>query len=107
MITPIDLQVNMKQMHEIGRTEQSRNIAVGSQQNFMDDEASRLSNLKKERLEEAQKAGHANINDSLSDEKGKEKGKKESSSEHDETAPKHSANVLNDDKLGREIDVFK
>ena len=106
MITPIDLQVNMNQMHEIGRVEKSRNAAVGAQQNFLDDEASRLANLKKERLEEPQKAEHANINDSLSDEKEKEK-RREASRERDESSRKRPLNVLHDDKLGREIDVFK
>ena len=107
MITPIDLQVSMNHMHEIGRTEQSRNVAVGAQQNFLDDEASRLANLKKEKIEESQKAEHANVNDSLSDEKGKEKKRREFSRERDEVHSESSANVLRDDKLGREIDVFK
>ena len=110
MITPIDLQVNMSQMHEIGRVEQSRTVAVGAQQSFLDDEASRSANLKKERLEESQKAGHASIKDSLSDEKEEEKRKRFfRERERNETSSprKHSASVLDDDKLGREIDVFK
>ena len=106
MITPIDLQVNMSQVHEIGRAEKARSTAVGTQQNFLDDEASRSANLKKERLEEPQKAEHTSVNDSLSDEKEKEK-RKEFSRERDEAPRKRSSNVLYDDKLGREIDVFK
>jgi len=108
MITPIDLQVNMNQMSEVGRAEQLRNAAVGARQNFLDDEASRLTNLKKERLEESQKAEHTSVNDSLSDEKGKkEEKRREFSRERDETRSKYQTNVLQDDKLGREIDIFK
>jgi len=108
MITPIDLQVNIGHLHEIGRAEHSRNAAVDSQQGFLDDEAARLTNLKKERIEESQKAEHSTVNDSLADEKEKEKEKrKEFSRGHDETDSRRPVNVLYDDKLGREIDVFK
>ncbi|MCL1911544.1 MAG: hypothetical protein FWG13_05015 [Leptospirales bacterium] len=108
MITPIDLQVNMNQVHEIGRAEQSRNTAVGAQQNFLDDEASRLANQKKERLEESQQAEHAGINDSLADEKEEKRRRFSREREKEETVPqKSSADVMYDDRLGREIDIFK
>lgn len=108
MITPIDLQINMSQLHEIGRGEQSRNVAVTGQQQFLDDESSQSANLKKARLDESKKGEQTKLRDSLSNEKEKQDGKRESSShEQNEKAPLRKPNVLDDDKLGREIDIFK
>jgi hypothetical protein len=108
MITPIDLQINMNQLHEIGKGEQSRNVAVTGQQQFLDDESSQAANLKKAKLDEAQKGEQAGLRDSLSNEKEKQ-GRRESSSsnEQNEKTPLRKPSVLDDEKLGREIDIFK
>ena len=107
-IKPIDLQVNINQMHEVGRGEQARTDAVTGQMHMLDEEASKLTNLKNTRLEESKKGERTEIRDVLSDDKEKERDRKRKKRKVPLLPAEEPARHLShDDKLGRKIDVLK
>ncbi len=102
-ITPIDLQVNIGQVHEVGRAEVAKQGALIDQQHLLDEESNKAANLKKSRLDESQKGDKTSIRD---EHKKKDQGKREGES-HDKGKDDGKVNPLKDDRRGNLIDVLK
>jgi hypothetical protein len=107
-IKPIDLQVNINQMHEVGRGEQARTDAVAGQMHVLDEEAKKLADIKKTKLEESKKAERTEVRDVLSDDRERtpERGKKKRKGRHLQ-AEEQERRLSHDDRLGRKIDILK
>ena len=107
-IKPIDLQVNINQMHEIGRGEQARTGAIAEQQHVLDEESSKSSKMKNSRLDESKKAERTEIRDALADDKEKEEeaAKKKRQGEEEASGEK-PRQLSHDDRLGKNIDFLK
>ena len=109
-IRPLDMQTNISQMHEVGRAEQARNASLLAQQSVLGEESTKLENLKKERLDESEKAEDTKFRDVLDqDEKRKRKEEeKQNANYNDDTVqgegePKYDP----DKKYGRFLDVLR
>ncbi|HOP63576.1 MAG TPA: hypothetical protein PK358_03495 [Spirochaetota bacterium] len=103
-IKPIDLQTNLGQLSEVGKSEHVRQGIVAEQQNLLDKEAAEKSNLVNSKLEEAEKGEKTSIKDEEKRRSGEggEKGKKEK--EEKEAAPRDR---IKDDRIGKIIDILK
>ena len=55
-IKPIDLQINIAQMHEVAKGEQIRTEGIAEQQHLRDKESDEKSKLIQSRLDESKKA---------------------------------------------------
>ncbi len=102
-LTPIDLQVNIGQVHEVGRGEGAKQGALVGQQNALDEEAANETNLKKSKLDESGKGDKTSIRNERRNQDGKRK--KNNGDDHDE--PEQQAQQNKDKRMGQIIDVFK
>lgn len=104
-IKPIDLQTNINQMSEVGKTEQIRQAALVAQQAVMDRQAADKSSLVNTRLDESEKAEKTAIRDE------DKKHDKHSASGQDEGSAKkdkpHPRDRMKDEKMGNIIDILK
>lgn len=102
-VKPIDMQVNMSQMHEVARNEQVRSAAVAEMQHGLEKESNEKGKDVKSRLEENKKAEKAAI---MKDDFGKgrrrnREGKKEREQDEPDTE------TYQDERMGRFIDIKK
>ena len=104
-IKPIDMQVNISQMHEVGKNEQVKAEIIAGQQHLLDKESNEKSKLINSKLEESKKGERTAIKEDDSKKK-RDRGKKGySDSEKKEKVQKKE--FMKDDKIGRIIDVLK
>lgn len=111
-ITPIDLQINVGQLHEVGRNEYAKTAAAVEQRNFLHEESAQTGDLKKNRLDETAPADDSGVRDVLADDKeqtGGRKKEKDGKTSNDKGSGESSkaGDVFYDDKLGRTIDIRK
>ncbi len=103
-IKPIDLQVNIGQMHDVAKSEQARAAAASEVQSSLAGEAGQKSRLIPTRIEENKKAGHAVIANEEKREGRRKGGKRE---RNDEEMEKEKGGGLRDERMGHYIDVRK
>ena len=107
-IKPIDLQTNIGQMTEVSKNEQARQGALITQQNLLDLEANEKSIAKNSRLDEPEKGERTSIKDE--DKRNDMYRSKDGDGENKENKGKEE-NIrqerMKDDRMGRNIDVFK
>lgn len=105
-IKPIDLQVNVAQMHEVAKGAQVRTDAVAEQQHVLDKESLGKSRQANTTVEENKKTEHAVImrEEKRDRRRGGEKENKESSAGAGE---KEGEQGPVDEKMGRFIDIKK
>lgn len=104
-IKPIDLQTNINQMSEVGRTEHTRQTALTEQQLVMDRQAADKSNLVNTRLDQSEKAEKTAIRDE------DKKRDKHSAAGHGGGGEKkdkpNPRDRMKDEKMGNIIDILK
>lgn len=104
-IKPIDLQTNINQMSEVGRSEHTRQTALTEQQLLMDKQAADKSNLVNSRLDESEKAEKTSIRD---EDKKHDKHPPSGHGEGGETKDKPKPrDRMKDEKMGNIIDILK
>lgn len=104
-IKPIDLQTNISQMSEVGRTEHTRLTALTEQQLLMDKQAADKSNLVNSKLDESEKAEKTSIRDEdKKHDKQSAAGHGEGGENKDKPKPRDR---MKDDKMGNIIDILK
>jgi hypothetical protein len=106
-IKPIDIQTSIGQIHEVARTQQALNESLAAQMQHLDKEALDKGQTADSRLEESKESQH--LTNRLDEHKGgsgrrrrekREPGKKG-------TASSSHVQVVEDQSLGRFIDVKK
>lgn len=103
-IKPIDLQVNIGQMHDVAKSEQARAAAASEVQNSLAGEAGQKSRLVPTRIEENKKAEHAIITNEEKREGRRKGGKREKNGKN---AGQETREGLRDERMGLFIDVRK
>ncbi len=103
-VKPIDLQTNIAQSLEVGKSEHARMGLAGELQHVLDKEAKDKSNLVNSRLDEAEKGEKTAIR---AEDKKKDRHGRDSRGRKDGDSDKRKTEKINDDKMGRIIDVFK
>ena len=106
-IKPIDLQTSIGQIHEVARHQHAQNEALAQQMHHLDKEALDKANVVDSHLDESRESQHAtNRLDEHSSGSGKrkQKGKDGSSSPGEK---KRGVEFVEDESLGRIIDVKK
>jgi hypothetical protein len=106
-IKPIDIQTNMGQMHEVARHQHAQNEALIQQMHHLDKEALDKANIADTHLDESKESQHAtNRLDEHQTEgrKRRQKEREKSSLHRDE---KRGIEFVEDESLGRIIDVKK
>ena len=102
-IKPIDLQTNISQMFEVGKTEHARADDIAKQQHLLDKESMDKSSLVNSRLDETKKGEKTAIKN-----EERESGKNAGAREKDKKERKKKADAApGDDSMGRFIDVLK
>ncbi|HON77081.1 MAG TPA: hypothetical protein PK544_01200 [Spirochaetota bacterium] len=102
-VKPIDMQVNINQMHEVARNEQVRSTAVAEMQHGLEKESNKKGEDVKSRLEENKKAEKTII---MKEDFGKgQRKRREGKREQEQDEPEREK--LQDDRMGRFIDVKK
>jgi hypothetical protein len=106
-ITPIDLQTNIGQMHEVARKEHAHGDSVNAQIHHLDKEADDKSNNANSRLDESREA--QNMTGRLDDRTGggQKRKKRNADGTQEETRPKRKVEMIEDENLGRVIDIKK
>ncbi len=105
-IKPIDLQANMSQVTEVGRTEQARNEAVVGQQHVLEKESGEKARLVNTTLDETKKSGNATIQDQQKkEEKRKERERSQGEDKAGDSQKRKGKRA--DDRMGKIIDVLK
>lgn len=105
-ITPIDLQVNVGQLYEVGRNEHAKINTLSEQRHLLHEEAARSADLKKSRLDEITKAGEADIKDVLSKE-NEDGGRRQNRRNKKQPEKEEKENALSEDsRLGGTVDVL-
>lgn len=104
-IKPIDLQSNISQMSEVGKSEQVKTGAIAEQQHLLDKESNEKSKLVNTRLDETKKGEKTAIRDEYDKKKKKREAVKKKAEESNNE--KEQRKFLNDEKMGRIIDVLK
>ena len=104
-IKPIDMQVNISQMHEVGKNEQVRSETIAEQQHLLDKESNEKSKLIKSKLEESKKGEKTAIKED--DSKNKREREKKGYYDPEKKEKVQKKELMKDDKIGRIIDVFK
>ncbi len=103
-IKPIDLQTNLAKLVDVGKGEQARSGAIAEQQHGLEKESQEKSRLVNSKLDEAKKAEKT----SIKDEQEKERQRRERRKNKSETMQKkHQTEKIEDDRMGRIIDVLK
>lgn len=104
-IKPIDLQTNINQMSEVGRTEHTRQTALAEQQLVMDKQAADKSNLVNTRLDQSEKAEKTAIRDEdKKHDKHSAAGQGQGGEKKDQPHPRDR---MKDEKMGNIIDILK
>lgn len=103
-IKPIDLQTNIGQLPEVGKTEHIRQGIVAEQQHLLDKQAAEKSNLVNSKLEQAEKGEKTAIMDEEKRRSGSGKEHESKGKDDKEPSPKER---MKDDKIGKIIDVLK
>ena len=106
-IKPIDIQTNVGQMHEVARNQHAHNEALLQQMLHLDKEALDKANVADSHLDESEKSQHATnrLDDHPSESrKRRQKGKNGSSPDRE---GKRGIEFVEDESLGRIIDVKK
>jgi hypothetical protein len=103
-IKPIDLQVNIGQMHDVAKSEQARASAASEVQSSLAGEAGQKSRLVPTRIEENKKAEHAIITNEEKAEGRRKGGKRKRNGK--ETG-QETGEGLRDERMGLFIDVRK
>ena len=101
-IKPIDLQTNIGQMHEIAKNEQGRSSAVVDGQHILEKHSGEDSKRISERLDENKKAEKTLIK---REEGRKNKRRKLLKGAEQKEQKRKTENALQDDKMGKMIDV--
>ena len=105
-IKPIDLQINIAQMHEVSKGEQVRTEGIAEQQHLLEKESDEKSKLIQSRLDENKKAEKTIIK--REEEKGKRGGKRKRREDKRGIEPEEKEmKTLKDTRMGRIIDVKK
>lgn len=102
-ITPIDVQVNMAQMLEVGKSEHAKQGAISEQQHLLHKESSDKSNQVGKRLEEMREGEKTAIRDE--DKKGDKRDSSSSYKDKKESSEKPKKMI--DERMGNIIDIFK
>ncbi|MBN2079381.1 MAG: hypothetical protein JW838_10465 [Spirochaetes bacterium] len=104
-IRPIDLQSNISQITEVGRSEQARSEALVEQQHLLQKESGDKGRMVNTKLDEAKKGDNAVIHD----EQKKEERRREESHEKDEGKGKRDSRrgLSVDERMGTIIDILK
>ncbi|MCX7678581.1 MAG: hypothetical protein N2316_05130 [Spirochaetes bacterium] len=105
-IKPIDLQVNISQMHDVAKGENARAAVASELQGSLANESTLKARLVPTRIEENKKAEHAVI---VREEKqgGKNKNRRQRELKEVSKLEGDVAENLKDDRLGKYIDVRK
>ncbi len=103
-IKPIDLQVNIGQMHDVAKSEQARAAAASEVQSSLAGEAGQKSRLVPTRVEENKKAEHAAITNEEKREGRRKGGKRE---KNEKEMEQEKGGELRDERMGHYIDVRK
>ncbi len=103
-IKPIDLQVNIGQMHDVAKSEQAKAAAASEVQSSLEGEAGQKSRLVPTRIEENKKAEHAIITNEERREERRKGGKRE---KNGRGTGREKNEDLRDERMGLFIDVKK
>jgi hypothetical protein len=106
-IKPIDMQVNVAQMHEVAKTAQVRSEATVEQQHVLDKESIRKANLVASRLEENKKAERAITMREEKKEHSRGHLPAEGGGPEERRKKQEERGEIQDDKIGRIIDIKK
>jgi len=107
-IKPIDIQTNIGQMTEVGKSEQTRQGALITQQNLLDMEAKEKSIAKNNRLDESEKGERTSIKDEDRRDANYRFMNRDNEKDKDEKDKKEKARErMRDDRIGNNIDIFK
>lgn len=103
-IRPIDLQSNISQLTEVGRSEQARSEALVEQQHLLQKESGEKGRMINTKLEESKKGDNAVIYDEQKKEERREesRGKGEGG---EKRRPRRGLSV--DEKMGTIVDILK
>ena len=104
-IKPIDLQTNIGQMTEVGKNEQARQGSLITQQNALHSEANEKSIAKNSKLDESEKGERTAIKDE--DKRNDMYRFKDGNDEKKKKEEDRKRVRMMDDKMGRNIDIFK
>ena len=102
-IKPIDMQVNVSQMHEVAKNEQSRSTAAAELQQALDSESGKKSREVPTKVEENKKAENAIITNEERERGGKGSGRKRGKG----ARGKEPGNAAKDERMGLFIDILK
>jgi hypothetical protein len=105
-IRPIDLQTNISQIIEVGRSEQARSDAVVGQQHVLENESGEQSRLINTKLDEMKKGESAVVQDQQK-KREERKNEKEAGAGEEESKRPHKKERSLDDRMGTIIDVLK
>lgn len=103
-IKPIDMQVNIGQMHDVAKSEQARAAAASEVQGSLAGEAGEKSRLVPTRVEENKKTEHAVITGEEKREGRRKGGRRDNNAKGSE---QEKNEMLRDDRMGLYIDVRK
>ena len=101
-ITPLDLQTNMSQIAEVGKTEHARAEALVAQQHLLDKESADKARTANTKTDETQKGEKTAIRHEEHNERNRNRQHRQSSQEKKEKPEKPV-----DDRMGRFIDILK
>ena len=104
-IKPIDIQTNMGQMTEVSKYEQARQGALIAQQNVLDMEANEKSIAKNSKLDESEKGERASIKDE--NKRDEKDGFQNRDGENKKKEENSKRERMIDEKMGKNIDIFK
>jgi len=104
-IKPIDIQTNIGQMTEAGKNEHTRQSALVTQQNLLDMEANEKSIAKNSRLDESEKGERTSIKDE--DKRNDTNRFRNRDGENDKKEDNSKREKMRDDRMGKNIDIFK
>jgi len=103
-VKPIDMQINIVQLPEVGRNEQARSDTLIGQQQTLDEEANEKSKLKNSKLDESKKGEKTSISE---EDKKKDRRNASEHGKSNEEASQKKKEPLKDERMGHFIDVFK
>jgi hypothetical protein len=104
-IKPIDMQVNVAQMHEVAKSSQVRTEAIVDQQHVLDKESVDKGNLIASKLEENKKAERTVI--LREEKKGRHRGEQPGEHKEGDQNKRDEEHEARDERMGRIIDVKK
>ncbi len=105
-VRPIDLQTNISQTLKVGDSEHARINAMVQQQHALSQEADEKSRRVNERLDEVKK-GEGNIIRDREERERNARQKQSEEHEHKRGELKRPGEPVDDDRMGRIIDILK